>query len=122
VCRTCNYEWFVSATTCCYLAECMQIRSHSRRAQETETYIDDLTKSVVDRGEMGGSDAGDIGRSEGGEGSRTGSEDFSLFSSQVFMFLAKGGYRPLRKRKQRPADKKGHAGTYPSSQSTKAER
>jgi hypothetical protein len=120
VCRPCNYEWVVSATTC-YLAACMQMRSHLR-ARETETYIGDLTKSVVDRGEMGGSDAGDIGRSEGGEGCRTEGEDFSLFSSQVFMFLAKGGYQPLRNRRRRRADEKGHAGMYPSSQSIKKER
>jgi hypothetical protein len=32
-------ELFVSATTYWYLAACMQMRSHSKRAREIETYI-----------------------------------------------------------------------------------
>jgi hypothetical protein len=55
-----------------------------------ETYTDDLTKSVVDRGEIGSSDAGEIGMSEGGEGSRARGEDSSLFSSQVFVVMTMG--------------------------------
>jgi hypothetical protein len=85
-------ELFVSATTYWYLAACMQMRSHSKRAREIETYICNLTKFVVDGGEIGGSDAGDIGRLGGGECCRIGDEDLSLSSSQVSIFLAKGGY------------------------------
>jgi hypothetical protein len=80
-------ELFVSATTYWYLAACMQMRSHSKRAREIETYIGNLTKFVVDGREIGGSDAGDIGRLGGGECCRIGDEDLRLSSSQVFIFL-----------------------------------